>query len=254
MEHYAKIQRRDGTLFFAVVDDRDVIAASIERLIDLLDAYEGDPDLEPYLAGYEGGTDDREDDYADDEPSLAAAERHPAPSGFTYGDAAGNHTQERWAAGVFDDREDDGDDLEPDVDAEHSNGWTGHIDQTTALFGNCNMDGGEGEPDLGFVGIATGWREGEDTQDREACQLGGSELEWDFAESGVADFEALQDIDHCSFLTAAQAGLIFDGSGIAKGEELILRAKSRTEPYSRIIGTRNHLLQDGSVFMTLIPR
>lgn len=67
MEHYPDIQRRDGTLFFVLPETtpRAAIATSIERLIDLLDAMEGDPDLEPYLAGFDHQTSDREDDAGD---------------------------------------------------------------------------------------------------------------------------------------------------------------------------------------------
>lgn len=67
MEHYPDIQRRDGTLFFTCpASDRAAIATSIERLIDLLDATDSDPDLEPYLAGFDHQTSDREDDAGDD--------------------------------------------------------------------------------------------------------------------------------------------------------------------------------------------
>jgi hypothetical protein len=58
--------------------DRLQLATTIERLVNLLDDMDGDPDLEPYLAGLHmgGHTDDREGDeacYAGDadlEPSL----------------------------------------------------------------------------------------------------------------------------------------------------------------------------------------
>ncbi|MCA0345082.1 MAG: hypothetical protein LCH99_35990, partial [Proteobacteria bacterium] len=133
MEHYPEIDRRDGTLFFIPNGDRAAIAISIERLIDLLDALEGDTDREPYLAGFDGQRADREDDagdcaeadFADDEPSLAAQERHPHPWC-----TSSNGDQSRWAYGASDDREDDGDDLEPDHDAEYSHSWTDFIDQT----------------------------------------------------------------------------------------------------------------------------
>lgn len=63
---------------------RDAIENEIERLIDLLDVVDPDPDLEPYLAGFDWQGDDREgdldapgypglsegDDNPDDEPSL----------------------------------------------------------------------------------------------------------------------------------------------------------------------------------------
>lgn len=44
---------------------RDQLAEVIERLINLLDQIDGDPDLEPSLAGWQGGPDDREDDPAE---------------------------------------------------------------------------------------------------------------------------------------------------------------------------------------------
>jgi hypothetical protein len=47
MDGYPDIQRRDGTLFFSIAErDRTAIATSVERLIDLLDAMDGDPDIE----------------------------------------------------------------------------------------------------------------------------------------------------------------------------------------------------------------
>jgi|GEM_PF-6948575 len=53
---------------------RRSIEDEIERLISLLDFVEPDPDLEPYLAGgiEVVGTDDREGDSSDDEPSADA--------------------------------------------------------------------------------------------------------------------------------------------------------------------------------------
>ena len=74
--NYPQIDRRDGRLFFTMLEsDRASIATSIERLIDLLDAIDGDPDLEPYLADTrateaQGAADDRELDDSDLEPSL----------------------------------------------------------------------------------------------------------------------------------------------------------------------------------------
>jgi len=302
MTDYPVIDRRDGRLFFSLdVTDRVSIATSVERLIDLLDAYEGDCDIEDngdefdvsypeggrrlaasYLEDDEDGGDsepvlgspndyncgsqvrwgriwgadeceeenehggdvqdephgerdddepelgwtetvnqedaaivsgeywfaqdgepllgwpnagqratiemaadgDRELDNSDWEPSLGAPERHPLPSGFTFGDDPARHTQARWSDGVGDEREDDGDDLEPDNDAEYSLGWTFHVDQTKAIAGGCNMDGGEGEPDLGWSGHGIGWRDGDDPRALEAGQLGDDELELDDADGG----------------------------------------------------------------------
>jgi hypothetical protein len=47
---------------------------------------------------------------------------------------------------------------------------------------------------------------------------------------------------------------LYDGTGTIVAAELLRRAKPRREQYSEIIGTRRHLLQDGSVFTTLVPR
>lgn len=50
-----------GAIFLTIKhNDRIGIATTIERLIDMLDALDGDPDFEPYLANSWG--DDREDE------------------------------------------------------------------------------------------------------------------------------------------------------------------------------------------------
>lgn len=50
--------------------DRQRLETEIERLISLLDAIDGDADLEPSLAGFDRDTGDLESDTADNEPSL----------------------------------------------------------------------------------------------------------------------------------------------------------------------------------------
>lgn len=54
---------------------RRLAEAHIERLIAILDSLDGDPDMEPSLAGYSEGMDDREGDDAD------GPEEDPAESG-----------------------------------------------------------------------------------------------------------------------------------------------------------------------------
>ncbi|MBA8906777.1 S24 family peptidase [Aminobacter ciceronei] len=131
----------------------------------------------------------------ENEPCLAAAESHPSSrefiacgvqqprSGAVYHDRS--HNQEQWAKGDAsgDDREDD-DEREPDQDDEYSLGWG---DGSQAVLQARD----EYEASLGFVGIGTGWRAGEDDNDTEACQLGDNELEADPAESGVGDEDGL---------------------------------------------------------------
>ncbi|GMB82868.1 hypothetical protein NN6n1_36510 [Shinella zoogloeoides] len=86
---------------------------------------------------------------------------------------------------------------------------------------------GDDEPALGWSGDGRGWIDGNDPR----C------LEDDRADMSLAGLDDG-----------------FDGSGTRIAMELLLRAKPRREPYSEIVGTRHHLLQDGSVFTTLVPR
>lgn len=247
------------------------ISASIERLIDMLDAMEPDPDLEDSaddepLLGWPNASqgpsipmsDDLEGDWADYEPTLGATENHPqasghgrskdgAQSGWTTGIAvvadgenepslgaperhpasfetafAGrvmprsgfltrdrSRSQEDWAAGDTsgEDREDD-DEREPDQDDEYSTGWADEgsqavlrsdheiepelgwpeqVNQVERSVVNGEWLAIDGEPDLGFVGIATGWRCGEDILDREQDSLGDDEREHDHAEHGIVE-------------------------------------------------------------------
>lgn len=170
---------------------RRAIGNEIERLISLLDALEGDPDLEPYMADYEGGTDDREDDagdsreadYADDEPSLGASNDYHCRS------------QEDW-----------------------SRVWGMDECEVEDEGGGDILDEPHDDDELDQNG---------DEQD--CCH---SEDEWHPYEPDA----------------------LYDGTGAIAAAQMLLHAKPRREPYSEIIGTRNHLLQDGSVFTTLVPR
>jgi hypothetical protein len=114
---------------------RQTIEDEIERLIAMLDEADPDPDLEPSLAGSywaASGGDDREDDGAELEPSLASPECHPIPLyGYQYawsifpivaGVQGGN--QSLWANGGCEDIEFDDSDLEHGGDDEASLGWT----------------------------------------------------------------------------------------------------------------------------------
>lgn len=105
----------------------------IDRLIAFLDSTETDSDLEPSLAGYSDGMDDREGDSADDEdggdgePSLASPENR-------YGGS-----QDQWARGGRNDMEEEHDGREPDEaddeldsDDEPNLGWT--VDGVMAGF------------------------------------------------------------------------------------------------------------------------
>lgn len=241
------------------------ISASIERLIDMLDAMDGDPDLEdgadeePWLGWPIGGQrvanvvysdDDREADESDSEPSLGAPERHPSSQEAVYCGATQPRSgvltrdrifsQEEWAMGDTsgDDREHD-DEREPDQDDEYSTGWDnegsqavlcsdnelepelGWPEQTNQIDRSVVTDGWlitDGEPDLGFVGIATGWRDGEDKLDRERDQLGDDEREHDHAEHGIV--ELCED----DFLLPYDTG---SSGGRAIAEALLAKAEMR---------------------------
>ncbi|MBN9074311.1 MAG: hypothetical protein J0H34_22465 [Rhizobiales bacterium] len=69
MAELPRLAEAGGVFFLSLSpDDRAGIAYTIERLINMLDAMEVDPDLEPSLAGFDGGpTDDREGDLDLDE-------------------------------------------------------------------------------------------------------------------------------------------------------------------------------------------
>lgn len=115
----AALAASDG-VFFLTVDSRDRagIATSIERLINMLDDMDEDPDIEH--AGDEADQSYPEDVanrlggsfHEDDEPTLGAAERHPACGwGRETKRERKAHSQELWAASdaVRDDREDEDD-------------------------------------------------------------------------------------------------------------------------------------------------
>ena len=109
---------------------RPIIEAEIERLIDLLDALDPDPDLEST---------------GDEEPWLGA------PDGFVFTNWHGLSPEGN------DDREDDDSDLEPDCDDEDGGdnewelGWTDLQARTGKYHYNWNLPWlvPDGEPSLG---------------------------------------------------------------------------------------------------------
>ncbi|MDB5524778.1 MAG: hypothetical protein JWM58_2541 [Rhizobium sp.] len=125
MTHYPAIERRDGTLFFAVNEtDRLVIAMSIERLIDVLDALDGDENLEPDLAGWDHrddreGADDSdmpgigEGDNADYEPMLGAPESIPQHHWYKTSEYDECEVENEHGGNILDDPHDDEGEAEP---------------------------------------------------------------------------------------------------------------------------------------------
>lgn len=125
---------------------RSRLAATCEALIALLDEIDGDVNLE---------------DTADDEPHLGWPNGGQKPTAEMACD---------------EDREADDCDLEQGSDDERELGWEN--DGSQASLHSSMYDG---EPDLGFCGHGSGWREGETTDDRQ--RDAGDEREPD------ADFE-----------------------------------------------------------------
>lgn len=122
----------ESTAFLAVTPSmRQKLAATCEALIALLDEIDGDENLE---------------ETADDEPHLGW------PSG----------RQPNAEMSCDDDLEADDCDLESGSDDERELGWQDEGSQAS-LQGSLY----DGEPDLGFCGHGTGWRQGEETDDRE---------------------------------------------------------------------------------------
>lgn len=230
MEHYPDIQRRDGTLFFVLPETtpRAAIATSIERLIDLLDALEDDPDVE---ANGDEADNSYPDDHLrrfvqwqleDDEPSL----------GWPNAGLRANNEMS-----CDDDREDDNADYEDGADKEPTLGAPNNCgsqeqwaEDGGSLFDECEVENegggdildephdgeGDDEPDLGWSGHGTGWRKSDDPRALEADQLGDSELERDDAEHGIADMDALSDPE----ITIGDS-LRFDGLGSNLAKDMI---------------------------------
>lgn len=129
----------DGGVVILMLDRRDRIglATTIERLINLLDAMDGDPDLEPAIGGFLGGGtahDEREADYwaADDRCGFADCE----PSHGWTSDGRGT---EGLNGHAYDD-----DESEEVSDDEYSLGW--ESGESQAGIGHLSKDY---EADLG---------------------------------------------------------------------------------------------------------
>jgi len=151
--------RHDGVLFFYIRENSRIgIATTIERLIDLLDSMEADPDYEdvgdkePALGWTEHGPDvlsevyphvscgDLEQDSADQEPTLGAPEQHPEGERWTF------HNQDYWAQG---DRQFKSD------ECEEENEHGGDInDEPHGDRYEDDEDGGDCEADPAEAGIA----------------------------------------------------------------------------------------------------
>jgi len=165
--------------------------------------------------------DDEESDAGEDdgtaEPMLGAPEKHQ-PAFTSWGSVSSPMvSQAFWADGaksinaddcesenehggdILDEPHDDGGwstgtDYEPEL------GWTNHIDQTKSGIVHASLFIEDGEPELGFVGHGTGWRAGEESDDRES----------DVADEGQQDPADEGNVDLTKILTRLreQAGLV----------------------------------------------
>jgi hypothetical protein len=194
--------------------DRLQLATTIERLINMLDAMDGDADYEPYLAGNHGTQDDREADYdagplhsgdsdqeadfADDEPTLGS-------SNDTHG--SGNQTQWVSSPASSDEREEEnehGGDIQDEPHDKH--------------------DEGDDEPFLG-------WRE-------TCCQKG---------RIGLEDWNGVDDQG------AAWADVRLSGEGYTNARNALRKTLGK-KPLQVSVEYRERAtrLTDGTVFRTLV--
>lgn len=133
------------------------LEALIERLIAVLDAADGDENLEPYLtASHEGRMDDREGDSScleDDEddgttePSLGAPEGPPDTNRHLWMQGRSwvlGCSQEHWSQGCADDSEDEHDGREDGHDREHDEAerGLGDADAVALWFQDARSVGG----------------------------------------------------------------------------------------------------------------
>ncbi|MCO5157580.1 MAG: hypothetical protein M9945_12670 [Aquamicrobium sp.] len=251
MEHMTELPRlaeANGVFFLTLSNDRATVAYTIQRLIDMLDAMEPDPDLEDSADSW---FDEDFEETGDDEPALAAAERHPGVGwgfGHETGAARREHSQEDWACGDSsgEDREDDDerelvseDEGAVSGDEEYSLGWqdegsqetlnmwgeyeaglgtTEDLDQVRRIEVSEGWKCSDGEPDLGFVGHGTGWRAGEETDDREDENEHGrsDSVDGGATEHGICDSDAMHTYEEGFF--AEWPG---DGSGHRIADHLL---------------------------------
>lgn len=120
-----------GFLFLTCKEnDRLSISTTIERLIDMLDMLEPDPDLEPWLGSgddREGDCEDEGADNGDDEFSLGWSEEGSLVGNLS----AGSYGMEG--------------ELEPEI------GWTEDVDQVRRLERADGWMVDDSEPDLGWA-------------------------------------------------------------------------------------------------------
>lgn len=247
--------------------DRLTLSTTIERLIDMLDQMDPDPDLEDGLDAEPGswaeGPGKVRDTGSDEnlEPSLGAPDRYPGSfaspsgrSGVLHVENGGRNSQAKWADGGSDDREHENERepqhdeelssgwgnegsqqvLTADDDGEPDLGWTEHIDQVRRNE-TANVFLGDSEPDLGWAESHGKGIVGEQNciDDREHED----EREKDDAERGIADADALHEVygDH------PFDGWTGDGSGhkIAARQLKMLAVPSSGERAGEIIAERD---------------
>lgn len=140
---------------------RAEIERQIEDLIEMLDQIDGGPDLE------ENG-----DEHDTGMPFAWVA------SSFVYDATTG------YAGPILEDDEDGADTEQDTADFEPELGWLDSLNQADA-----NRCWRNEEADLGWTGNGTGWQEGEPLEEAT------DEREFDPAEAGIADHDALHALE-----------------------------------------------------------
>jgi hypothetical protein len=162
----------EPTAFLAVTPSmRQKLAATCEALIALLDEIDGDENLE---------------ETADDEPLLGWP----------------NGKRPTAEMSCDQDREHDDCDLETSHDDERELGW-----QNEGSQASLHSSMYDGEPDLGWTGHGIGWRDGEETDDREHDAGDDREIEYD---GGVED-TPFDDERNCDIAGGGSVNQYVDG-------------------------------------------
>jgi hypothetical protein len=160
-------------------EERQRIADEIERLLALLDAADGDPDMVPSLGSLDrteacyhrgganqlfwsaGSSDDREDEHDGSEPDVddeRDADLEPSLGALGSGYDCERFDQRRWAEGSRTELEQEHDGREPDVDDEPSLASL-HGGQRPEFFDQC------------------AWARGVSDEREEACEDEGADLD-----------------------------------------------------------------------------
>ncbi|WP_129415292.1 hypothetical protein [Mesorhizobium sp. Pch-S] len=274
-EAYAEAAKTDVFFLRITPKDRTSIAYTIESLINLLDAMEPDPDLEPDLGsgddregngGAEGGDEDREpslgwsaDGQVGQNPAWCNCwgelEHDDADDEFTLGWEKGSMPYDQTYLNMF--GTDEAEDVSEDEgattgDDEYSLGTTEEIDQERRQDVAEGYFIPDGEPYLGWAeSFGRGVVGEQDCLDDREHE---DEREQDQAEMGIADQDALQDPgiwpSHLPTFPGCKGAVDFQGDGVREANAMLKKARAqqaRPSASPNIINLRNFAPTDDDI-------